>query len=81
MIQNPPHQFQRPSEKDDYTIVNSIKENPPKMLTVVEASMIMGQTDRSIRKLIYSGELGVKRINNRISIPLKNVLEYMETKK
>lgn len=81
MIQNPPHQFQRPSEKDDYTIVNKIKENPPKMLTVVEASMIMGQTDRSIRKLIYSGELGVKRINNRISIPLKNVLEYMETKK
>lgn len=45
-----------------------IRRNPPAIMTVVEASMYLQQSDRKVRELVKSGELRHSRQSHKIMI-------------
>lgn len=69
--------FERPIERDDFTNIKRVEDNPPEWLSVVEASILLNLSDKSVRKLAYSGELKSRKVSNRLMISLESVRNYL----
>lgn len=57
---------------------SSLRTNPPKQLSVVEASKYIGISQRYLRSLIAERRIRVVRIGNRVILRLVDVDRWIE---
>jgi excisionase family DNA binding protein len=57
---------------------NELRANPPKLLRVSEAAIVVGLSTRTINRLIASGKLRVCRLGRRVIIRREDLFEYVD---
>ena len=57
---------------------SSLRNNPPKLLSVAEASKYIGISERTIRSWIAERKIRVSRLGGRVVLRLVDVDRYIE---
>ena len=57
---------------------NSIRNNPPKLLNVVEGSKYIGVSERTLRSWISERKIRVARLGGRVVLRLVDVDRFIE---
>jgi excisionase family DNA binding protein len=56
----------------------NLRNNPPKLLTVIEASTYIGVSQRTLRSWISGREIKVARLGGRVVLRLVDVDRFIE---
>ena len=66
-------------DRDKMDSVRSIRNNPKEKMTVVEAAAYIGFSEKTVRKLIKSGELPAQKEGIRIFLKLSDLNDYLKS--